>query len=137
MKAIALASLLASTSVLAADVGVSITLGQPGFYGQINIGNDLAPRLILPQPVIIAPPPPNAVVLAPIYLRVPPGHRKDWGRYCSTYGACGRQVYFVDDDWYEHEYVPRYQERHHGHDHGDHDNDHGHRGKGKHGRGHD
>ncbi len=133
MKAILCAALLASTSALAADVGVSITLGQPGFYGQINIGNDLMPRLVMPQPIIIAPPQPG-VVLAPMYLRVPPGHRKKWGAYCGQYGACGRQVYFVDDDWYEREYVPQYRahpERYSG-GHGHHGKD----GRGGRGKGH-
>lgn len=137
MKSLVLAVTLATSSALAADVGVSVTIGQPGFYGQINIGSDLTPRLVLPQPVIIAPPP-TTVMLAPIYLRVPPGHRHDWKHYCKQYGACGRQVYFVDDDWYEHVYVPHYKAHpgygradghrdKHGKGHGDHG----------HGRGHD
>jgi opacity protein-like surface antigen len=38
------ASLLALTSTaMAADIGVSINVGQPGFYGRIDIGD-------LPQP---------------------------------------------------------------------------------------
>ncbi|MGE3513282.1 MAG: hypothetical protein AB7N65_30860 [Vicinamibacterales bacterium] len=133
MKAIFGAALLASTSALAADVGVSITLGQPGFYGQINIGNDLVPRLVIPQPVIVTPPQPG-VVLAPMYLRVPPGHRKKWGAYCGQYGACGRQVYFVDDDWYEQEYVSHYRQ-HPERYRGDHDH-HGHGKRGGHAKGH-
>jgi len=53
----------------------------------------------------------------PIYLRVPPGHAKQWKRYCQRYRACGRPVYFVQEDWYRHEYAPRYRERHlHRHD---------------------
>ena len=31
----------------AGDVGVSISVGQPGFYGQINIGN-VAPPPVVP-----------------------------------------------------------------------------------------
>jgi hypothetical protein len=27
----------------------------------------------------------------------------------AEYNACGRPVYFVRDDWYQREYVPRYQ----------------------------
>jgi hypothetical protein len=60
----------------------------------------------------------------PIYLRVPPGHAKHWSKHCHEYNACGERVYFVQDDWYQHEYVPRYQERH-GDNHGKHGNDHG------------
>ena len=41
MKKIVCAAFLIATAIpaFAADVGVSISVGQPGFYGQINIGN--------------------------------------------------------------------------------------------------
>ncbi|QDC43629.1 hypothetical protein [Methylophilus medardicus] len=129
-----------------AEGGVAVSVGQPGFYGQIVLGNPYpAPQVIYPQPVIIQPPP-VAVVQAPLYLRVPPGHMKKWGRYCGQYGACGRQVYFVQDGWYQHVYAPRYNAYagrpgpgrggdHHAHWHDDDDHGHGH-GRG-HGRGHD
>lgn len=93
---------------LASDVGVSINVGQPGFYGQINIGNMPAPQLIYPQPVIIQRAP--GVVYQPLYLHVPPGHAKHWGKHCYRYNACGRQVYFVQDNWYNEVYAPRYRE---------------------------
>ncbi len=108
----------------AADVGVSVSIGQPGFYGQIDIGDYPRPRVIYEEPVIIER---RRVVEQPVYIRVPPGHRKDWKRYCGRYGACGRPVYFVRDDWYNNDYAPRYRERH-----GDHD-DHGGRGHDDHG----
>ena len=100
-----------------AQTNVSISVGQPGFYGQVMLG-DFAPRPVLyaPQPVIIAPRPHYAA--APIYLRVPPGHRRDWRRYCGRYEACGRPVLFVRDDWYTNTYVPRYRDYHHGPRHG-------------------
>ena len=93
----------------ATDVGVSVQIGQPGFYGRIDIG-DFAPRPVLyaPQPVIIAPAP--QYIAEPVYLRVPPGHRKHWARFCGRYGACGRPVLFVRDEWYTNTYVPRYRE---------------------------
>jgi len=105
----------ASTTALAADVGVSVSVGQPGFYGRIDIGNSPPPVLIYPQPVIIqrvhaAPP--------PIYLHVPPGHAKKWSKHCQKYDACGRPVYFVKDDWYTNVYVPHYQRAHPGPSHG-------------------
>jgi hypothetical protein len=110
----------------AADVGVSVTIGQPGFYGQLDIGNAPPPQLIYPQPVVIQR---STVAVAPVYLHVPPGHEKHWSKHCAAYNACGRPVYFVKDDWYNNEYVPHYQHEHgdhgHGHDH-DHDHDHGH-----------
>jgi hypothetical protein len=94
---------------LATDVGVSVSIGQPGFYGQIDIGGFPRPALLYPQPVLIERVP---VARAPGYLRVPPGHAKNWGKHCYQYNACGERVYFVRDDWYQREYVPRYHERH-------------------------
>lgn len=110
MKNISLAAVLATTSfcAFAVDVGVSINIGQPGFYGQINLGSNMVPQLVLPQPILIAPPPIN-VVLAPLYLRVPVAYTTNWHQHCGEYNACGRQVYFVRDDWYEREYAPRYR----------------------------
>lgn len=116
-----------TTSTLAADVGVSVSIGQPGFYGQIDIGNFPQPRLIYAQPVIID----RGVPMnrGPIYLRVPPGHAKHWSKHCHEYHACNQRVYFVNDEWYEQEYVPRYQEQHRDrrNDRGDdrHGNEHG------------
>ena len=120
----------------AGDVGVSISLGQPGFYGQIDIGNVPRPPVVYAQPVVIERSPEYASA-PPIYLHVPPGHEKHWSKHCAEYHACGRPVYFVRDDWYNKEYVPRYQ-----HDHGDHerDSDHGHghhKDDHDHGKGHD
>ena len=109
--AAAIAAATIATPALAADVGVSVSVGQPGFYGRLDIGDFPAPRLIYPQPVIIAPVGP---VGPPIYMHVPPGHAKNWNKYCGGYNACGQQVYFVHGDWYEREYVPRYQKKHGG-----------------------
>ena len=115
-----LAAVAASTPALAADVGVSISVGQPGFYGQIDIGDVPQPVLVYPQPLIIQPPP-VGVVLAPIYLHVPPGHARHWDRFCGRYGACGRPVYFVQDRWYNSVYVPQYRREHERYEHGDRD----------------
>ncbi|MCK9373781.1 MAG: hypothetical protein M0P91_11320 [Sulfuricurvum sp.] len=121
-----------TTSAFAADVGVSVSIGQPGFYGQINIGDFPQPAVIYRQPIII-----NRGVSMnrpPVYLRVPPGHAKNWKKHCREYHACGERVLFVHDDWYEREYVPRYQEQHRdrGYDHQDRGrgDDHGNRGHG-------
>ena len=124
-KIFAAAALLAfGIPALAADVGVSVNVGQPGFYGQIDIGGAPAPQLIYPQPVVIQRGP-GYVAEPPVYLHVPPGHEKNWGKHCAQYNACGRPVYFVKDDWYNKQYVPHYRNEH-GHDH-DHDHDeHGH-----------
>lgn len=133
----ALATLLPGLTApaIAADVGVSVQIGEPGFYGRIDIGNFPQPQLIHPQPIVIQPVP-VGVVRQPIYLRVPPGHAKNWRKHCSKYNACGQPVYFVEDGWYNTVYVPRYRERHDGdhdnHHGGDHDKGHGHgHGQGK------
>lgn len=123
MKRILLTALLSVLPLpaLATDVGISISVGQPGFYGRLDIGDFPPPVLVSPQPVVVVPVP-VGVVRQPMYLRVPPGHQKNWRNYCSRYEACGHPVYFVQDGWYQTVYVPQYQQRNNG------------RGKGK-GRG--
>lgn len=125
------AGLVLAASASATDVGVSVQISQPGVYGRVDIGRFPQPAVVVPQPVLIATPPPRAVVVAqpvqPVYMWVPPGHRKNWRRHCRDYGACGVPVYFVRHDWYD-------QHVRHGDDRsGDHDRDHD-RGRG-HGRG--
>ena len=105
---IILATLLATVVPEPATAGVSISIGEPGFFGQVDIGNYPPPRLIYPEPVIV-----GRVVGPPIYLRVPPGQIRHWNRYCYEYGACGRPVYFIEDSWYNEVYIPRYREHHH------------------------
>jgi len=143
MKKTMFAAALLATSVAAyAQVGVSINVGEPGFYGRIDIGNVAPPPVVYQQPIIVERSP-RYVESAPIYLRVPPGHQKHWEKHCHEYNACGQRVLFVRDDWYTNEYAPRYREQHGRGDHGDHDrdhddrdHDHGH-GNGKgHGNGH-
>ena len=95
----------------AADVGVSVSIGQPGFYGRLNVGDFPQPQVIYRQPVVVQR---GAVSGPPIYLHVPPSHARHWSRHCGEYNACGERVYFVNDNWYNREYVPRYQERHDG-----------------------
>lgn len=123
----------AAAPVFAGDVSASIGISQPGFYGQINIGDFPRPAVIYAQPVWIERPS-RVVYVQPTYLHVPPGHAKNWRKHCAQYGACGRPVYFVREDWYQTQYVPRYQHqdryaRDNGHDR---DQQHGHgEGKGK------
>ena len=47
-----LAALLVAAPVFAADVGVSVSVGQPGFYGRIDIGGMPPPRLVYAQPIV-------------------------------------------------------------------------------------
>lgn len=158
VTAAALAAAIFGAAPAMAQTNVSISVGQPGFYGRIDVGDFAQPQLVYAQPVVIER---TRYVGAPVYLRVPPGHRKNWNKHCRAYNACGQQVYFVRDDWYANTYAPRYREQHYrvaprevryerdgrdgrdGHDerrgHDDeHDNGHGHgnghgNGHGKHG----
>lgn len=98
-------------SVHAADVGVSISIGQPGAYGRVTIGNVPPPprALIYDAPrVIVLPPAPSRA--APIYMHVPSYHAEDWRRYCDLYDACGVPVYFIRDDYYQ-RYSDQYRPR--------------------------
>jgi hypothetical protein len=83
---------------------------------------------VAPRPVIIVP---GAVSAAPMYLYVPVTEQHNWRHYCRRYDACGRQVYFVREDWVR----DRYSHEHPGWDHGHgphgqsdhrHDNEHDH-----------
>ncbi len=161
MKALILCAALVGASFPAlAQTNVSISIGQPGFYGRIDLGDPGyygPPPVYAAQPVIVERH--HRVRAQPVYLRVPPGHRKNWSKHCRKYGACGQPVLFVQDRWYADVYAPRYRERHHdrhdryddrgrGHDRRDdrhddrgrgrdHDRGHG-NGHGRgHGRGHD
>lgn len=142
--AVALAGGLSLTApALAADVGVSISISEPGVYGRIDIGRFPQPALVLQQPVIVHQP---AVLVGrpqPVYMYVPQAHRVSWRQYCGRYGACGVPVYFVQHPWYERQvkYVvqrdgPRRDWDDRRDDRRDWDDRDGHPGKG-HGKGHD
>jgi hypothetical protein len=146
MKRFLIAATIAATTVttpaFAADVGVSISVGQPGFYGQLDIGDFPRPQVIYSQPMVIEQVPMDR---PPIYLRVPPGYQKHWSKHCREYNACGERVFFVQENWYSHEYAPRYQQQHRDHrdehrnEHrDDHRENNGNNGQGNdHGRGRD
>lgn len=137
MKRILLAAALAVAAVPAfAQVGVSVSVGQPGFYGQINLGDAPPPQVVYAQPMVIER---GVIPAEPIYLRVPPGHARHWRQHCREYNACGRPVYFVRDSWYSHQYVPYYREHNGGPrgDYGDHGRGHDRRDDRDHGPGHD
>jgi hypothetical protein len=96
-----------------AQTHVSISIGQPGFYGRIVLGDFAPPPVVYaPQPVIVTGAPVYEV--EPVYLRVPEYQRHHWRRYCGAYRACGMPVLFVRDDWYQNTYVPVYREHFHG-----------------------
>lgn len=108
MKKLLIAATLCAAAVPAlAQIDVNISIGDPGFYGRIT-SVDLRPRVYVTQPVIIE----RSVRYRaePVYLRVPPGHRKNWRKHCRKYDACGQRVLFVRDDWYTNSYAPRVRE---------------------------
>ena len=115
LAVLTLAAFALSPALATTNVGVSIGIAQPGVYGRIDIGNMAPPRVTMVQ--------------QPVYLYVPPGHQKHWGRHCGEYHACGQPVYFVREDWVRDRYAE--ESRHgHGHDNGQKDS-HGNKG-GKH-----
>ena len=92
---------------------------KPGVYGRIEYGGSPLPPLVYERPVTIyrQPQPVQTQRPAqiqqpvqtqqtvqspqPVYLHVPPGHAKDWGKHCRKYNACGSAVYFVKSTEYE------------------------------------
>ena len=123
MKKLAVAAfaLLAAGSAFSQGVNLAVSVGEPGFYGQIDIGHVAPPAVIYAAPLIVARPV-VGYIAEPIYLRVPPEHFRHWSRYCDAYRACGRHVYFVQDNWYSRVYAPQYRE--HGREwYGDHGHD--------------
>ena len=140
MKRLLISLALTAAPLLSqAQVGVSINIGEPGFYGQIELGNRPPPAVVYAAPVVVEPAP---EYYPPVYLRVPEEHHRNWHKYCHQYNACNRQVYFVSEDWYNNAYAHErhhdrdrdereYEEHEHHHDRDrddrdDHDHEHGH-----------
>ena len=67
-------------------------------YGRIDVGRFPQPQLIVQWPVRVVQ---QQVRPAPIYQRVPPGHRQNWRKHCLAYGACGTPVCLVQERWYQ------------------------------------
>lgn len=114
-KLLILTALLVSP--LLAVAGISINIGEPDYYGQLQIGNE-RPQLLFADPIIIHRGPGR---YPPLYLRVPDYQARNWAAYCYRYNACGRPVYFVNDYWYRNTYAPRYRHHHHRDYHRDYD----------------
>lgn len=129
------ALLLAAGGAAQAQTYLNATAGgelAPGVYGRINIGNAPPPPVIYQEPVIVHRPA-MVVPRSPIYLYVPPGHAKNWGKHCARYNACNQPVYFVQEPPQRRGPPPRgygHDDRRWDHDRHDHD-----RGRG-HGKGH-
>jgi hypothetical protein len=110
---------------------VSVRIGQPGFYGRIDIGSASPPPVVVREPVWVQR---RSAHVEPVYMRIPPGHQKNWAKHCARYNACGTPVYFVREEWYQERYERSQPERGagDGHDKGKHGKGHGHgQGKGK------
>ncbi len=108
--AVALGAAALAAPARAGDVGVSLSISQPGLYGRIDINQPPPPvALVYRQPIVVVRPAVR-VVEAPVYLHVPPGHEKHWSKHCAQYDACGRPVYFVRDSYYQQHYG-RHEER--------------------------
>jgi len=117
-------ALLLAGAAQATDVGVSVQIGQPGFYGRIDIGNAAPPPVMVREPIWVER---RIAHVDPVYMRIPPGHQKNWAKHCARYNACNVPVYFVREDWYQERYERRQNDNDQGEGHG--------KGKG-HGKGH-
>jgi hypothetical protein len=126
---LALAATLPMAPAHATDVGVSVQISQPGVYGRVDIGRFPQPTVVVQQPVVIARP--VAVAPQPVYMWVPPGHRKNWRKHCGRYGACGTPVYFVRDQWYHQHVAPPPRRDDHGRRGRGRDDGHHHHGRGR------
>lgn len=109
MRMLQALALMVSCCPFPADAAARIVVGQPGFYGVLEVGRQLRPRLLRGEPVLVWPRP-ASVLARPLYVHVPPGHVHRWEKYCRHYNACSRPVYFVTEEWYEKVYVPAWRE---------------------------
>jgi hypothetical protein len=105
----AAAMVAAATAALAGDNQGHASIGQPDYYGRLDFGDYPQPQVINRHPIAIEQVPTNR---PPVYLRVPPGQTKNWSKHCREYNACSERVFFVQDNWYNRDYVPRYQKVH-------------------------
>ena len=135
--AAALAATLAAAALAApaqAQIGLSVNVGEPNFYGRIDLGDAPPPRFVYRRPVVVEG---EVDGRDPIYLHVRPGYERHWRRHCGEYGACGQPVLFVRDDWYRRRYVPHYRAHRDYYERGDHGHNRGHDDNRGRDRGHD
>jgi hypothetical protein len=107
-------SVIGSLPAQADDLGINVVLeGEvaPGVYGRVELGKGSRPETYYPQPMLIVQESRHPRY-QPVYLHVPPGHAKNWGKHCNKYHACDRPVYFIKSAEYEESYQ---QEREHEH----------------------
>ena len=87
--------------------GPAAPIGDPGYYGQVDLVNNTPPPTIYSTPMVVQPAPPG-VYYPPVYLRVPPMYYQNWPQYCGFYNACFYPVFFVQEGWYMNIYSPWY-----------------------------
>jgi len=96
MKRFLIAAAFAATTIsapaLAADVGVLVSGGQPGFYGLLDIGSFPPPQVIYRQPKVVK----RGITdhRLPVYPRVSPDHASHGIKHCREYNASGERVLF-------------------------------------------
>jgi hypothetical protein len=116
------AASFAATAPVSAQVGLSVNVGEPNFYGRIELGDAPAPRLVYRRPVVVEG---EVGGRDPVYLHVRPGYERNWRSHCGEYNACGQPVLFVRDDWYRRRYVPHYRAHRDSYEHRDQHDDNG------------
>jgi hypothetical protein len=105
---IVIVALLAAIAAPAFATNVVVHIGDPGYYGRLDVGGYPHPRLVYAEPVVIER---RVIVREPVYVRVPVYQARNWTRYCGRYNACNRPTYFVQDNWYQSVYAPQYRDR--------------------------
>jgi hypothetical protein len=100
-----------ATAVRAGGAGPSIHIGEPDFFGRIDIGGKPAPQLVQRRP-IWPERPRDTFMRQPVYFHVPPGQQQNWRHYCRQYNACGEAVLFVRESWYQDSYLSQYRQSH-------------------------
>lgn len=112
MKRFLIAATLAAAALsasLPATAQVSVSIGQPGFYGRLDIGGFPTPALLFPEPVMIQRVPSGR---PPLYLRVPPAMPGIGAGIAIVTARVASAFISFQDNWYRQEYAPRYRERH-------------------------
>jgi hypothetical protein len=111
----------AANAASANDLGINVVLEgevKPGVYGRVELGRNSRPDLVYAEPrvIVVEEDHHHHHHDEPVYLHVPPGHARNWGRHCHAYHACSRQVYFVMSDEYREKPKPKHK-HHHKHEH--------------------
>jgi hypothetical protein len=108
MKRFLILAALALVTAPALATNVVVHIGDPSYYGRVDIVGYPQPQVVYAEPVVIQR---ATVVREPVYVRVPQVQTQNWRRYCGSYNACNRPTYFVQDTWYQDTYVPQYRDR--------------------------